>query len=76
MCLGTANWHRGYCHAPPPAQRGTSPRTTFPIPTPHNLAYVWDGRNIQMTNSVCGTAGTVLFVPMTMGAASGYPEAA
>ena len=41
LWLGTANWHRGFCHAPPPPQRGTSPsprvvfdRTTFPIPTP------------------------------------------
>ena len=31
---GTANWHRGFCHAPPPPQRGTSLRTTFPSPHP------------------------------------------
>ena len=41
LWLGTANWHRGFCHAPPPPQRATSPsprevfdRTTFPLPTP------------------------------------------
>ena len=41
LWLGTANWRRGFCHALPPPQRGTSPsprevfdRTTFPIPTP------------------------------------------
>ena len=41
LWLGTANWHRGFCHAPPPPQRGTSPsprvvfdRTTFPHPHP------------------------------------------
>ena len=39
LWLGTANWHGGFCHAPPPPQRGTSPsprevfdRTTFPPP--------------------------------------------
>ena len=39
LWLGAANWHRGFCHAPPPPQRGTSPsprevfdRTTFPPP--------------------------------------------
>ena len=26
--LGTANWHVGFCYAPPRPQRGTSPRTT------------------------------------------------
>ena len=41
LWLGTANSHRGFCHAPPPPQRGTSPsprvvfdRTTFPNPLP------------------------------------------
>ena len=34
LWLGTANWHPGFCHAPPPPQRGTSPRTTFPSPHP------------------------------------------
>ena len=36
LWFGTANWHRGFCDAPPPLQRGTSPsprvvfdRTTF-----------------------------------------------
>ena len=27
--LDTANWHGGFCHAPPRPQRGTSPRATF-----------------------------------------------
>ena len=34
LWLGTANWHRGFCHSPTRPQRGTSPRTTFPIPAP------------------------------------------
>ena len=41
LWLVTANWHRGFRHAPPPPQRGTSPsprevfdRTTFPSPHP------------------------------------------
>ena len=34
LWLGTANWHPGFCHAPPRPQRGTSPRTTFPSPHP------------------------------------------
>ena len=29
LWLGTANWHGGFCHAPPRPQRGTSPRATF-----------------------------------------------
>ncbi len=29
LSFGTANWHSGFCHAPPRPQRGTSPRTTF-----------------------------------------------
>ena len=29
LWLGTANWHGGFCQAPPRPQRGTSPRTTF-----------------------------------------------
>ena len=32
MRFGTANWHGGFCHAPPRPQRGTSPRATFPSP--------------------------------------------
>ena len=27
--LDTANWHGGFCHAPPRPLRGTSPRATF-----------------------------------------------
>ena len=34
MRFGTANWHGGFCHAPPRPQRGTSPRATFPSPRP------------------------------------------
>ncbi len=34
LWLGTANWHGGFCHATPRPQRGTSPRATFPSPTP------------------------------------------
>ncbi len=29
LWLGTANWHGGFCHAPPRPQRGTSPRATL-----------------------------------------------
>ena len=29
LWFGTANWHGGFCHAPPRPQRGTSPRATF-----------------------------------------------
>ena len=29
LWLGTANWHDGFCHAPPRPLRGTSPRATF-----------------------------------------------
>ena len=29
LWLGTANWHGGFCHAPPRPLRGTSPRATF-----------------------------------------------
>ena len=34
LWLGTASRHGGFCHAPPRPQRGTSPRATFPSPTP------------------------------------------
>ena len=34
LWLVTANWQRGFCHARPPPQRGTSSRTTFPSPPP------------------------------------------
>ena len=29
LCLGTTNWHAGFCDAPPRPQRGTCPRATF-----------------------------------------------
>ncbi len=29
LWFGAANWHGGFCHAPPRPQRGTSPRATF-----------------------------------------------
>ena len=29
-----ADSHRGFCHAQPRPQRGTSPRATFPVPAP------------------------------------------
>ena len=29
LWLGTANWHGGFCYAPPRPLRGTSPRATF-----------------------------------------------
>ena len=29
LWLGTADWHGGFCYAPPRPQRGTSPRATF-----------------------------------------------
>ena len=29
LWLSTANWHGGFCHAPPRPLRGTSPRATF-----------------------------------------------
>ena len=28
LWLGTADWHGGFCYAPPRPQRGTSPRAT------------------------------------------------
>ena len=43
---GRANWHGGSCYAPPRPQRGTSPRATFPTPTPHN----WAIRETLVTN--------------------------
>ena len=54
LWLGTANWHRGFCHAPPRPQRGTSPRATFPSPTPHNRHILETNRGIQVMNWIEG----------------------
>ena len=62
LWLGTANWHRGFCHAPPPPQRGTSPsprevfdRTTFPSPRPSGfrLSPEWRyGRSVGFRGTI------------------------
>ena len=44
LWLGTANWHRGFCHAQARPQRGTSPRTTFPNPHPSGFRLSPEGR--------------------------------
>ena len=38
--LGIANWRGGFCRAPPRPQRGTSPRTTFPLPRPLDSGFL------------------------------------
>ena len=45
-----ANSHRAFCHAHSPPQRGTSPRATFPRPTPLDSGLrrgmtIWGGGN-------------------------------
>ena len=79
LCLGTASWHGGFCHAPPPPQRGTSPRTTFPIPSPLDSGLrrnddpgdSWDSealskpRNIIFVPMTESVAVVCVFVPMT-----------
>ena len=60
LWLGTVNWHCGFCHAPPPPQRGTSPspREVFDRATFFPLApYIGRMSRIPIVVGDCPTPG-------------------
>ena len=59
LWLGPANWHDGFCHAPPRPQRGTSPRATFSHSAIDHRSTV---RHVSPAES---RDGGRIFVPMT-----------
>ena len=64
LWLGTANWHGGFCYAPPRPLRGTSPRATFSHSAIGHRPSVYNSARFARGEPALRLSGGHVFVPI------------